>query len=73
MTAMKVVIVIMAIGWTGYLVVAQEKICSSFCSSLGMLESNPGKSCNDIYQINKASRGMSDNYWINTITDVVCT
>ena len=70
MTIMKVVIVIVAIGWTGYLATAQEKVCSSFCSSLGMLESNPGKSCNDIYQINKASRGVSHNYWINTTTGV---
>ena len=26
-----------------------EQVCSSFCSSMGMLESNPGKSCADIY------------------------
>ena len=26
----------------GCLVASQEKVCSSFCSSLGMLESNPG-------------------------------
>ena len=31
-------------------------------------QSNPGKSCNDIYQINKASRTVSRNYWINTTT-----
>jgi len=50
--------------------VSQEKVCSSFCSSLGMMESNPGKSCDDIYQINKASRGVSTNYWIQTSTGV---
>ena len=33
-----------------------------------MLESNPGKSCDDIYKINKVSSGASDNYWINTTT-----
>ena len=33
-----------------------------------MLESNPGKSCVDIYQINKATRGMSHDYWVNTTT-----
>ena len=37
-----------------------------FCSSLGMLQSSPGKSCVDIYQINKASRGVSGLYWIYT-------
>ena len=57
-----VVILIMA----GAVVTAQENVCSSFCSSLGMLQSSPGKSCSDIYQINKASRGVSGLYWINT-------
>ena len=28
------------------------------------------KSCDDIYQINKAGRGASGNYWINTTTGV---
>ena len=56
--------------WTVQLVAAQQKACSSFCSSLGMVQSNPGLSCNDIYQINKGSRGMSDNYWINTTMGV---
>ena len=31
-----------------------------------MLQSSPGKSCAEIYQINKASRGVSGLYWINT-------
>ena len=35
-----------------------------------MLQSSPGKSCDDIYQINKASRGASGNYWINTTSGV---
>ena len=43
-----------------------ENTCSSFCSGLGMLQSSPGKSCTDIYQINKASRGVSGLYWVNT-------
>ena len=51
---------------TGAVVTAEEKVCSSFCSSLGMLQSSPGKSCADIYQMNKASRGVSGVYWINT-------
>ena len=41
-------------------------MCSSFCSNLGMLQSSPGESCAEIYQINKASRGVSGLYWINT-------
>ena len=47
-----------------------EQVCSNFCSSMGMLESNPGKSCADIYQINKATRGVSDDYWVNTTTGI---
>ena len=50
----------------GAVVTADEKVCSSFCSSLGMLQSSPGESCSEIYQINKASRGVSGLYWINT-------
>ena len=45
---------------------AQEKTCSNFCTTLGMLESSPGKSCDDIYQTNKASRGVSGLYWVAT-------
>ena len=68
MAVMKVVIITI-IAWACHLVAAKEKTCSAFCSSLGMLQSNPGNSCNDIYQINKASRGvLSGNYWINTTT-----
>ena len=59
-----------AIVWTCYLVAAQEKVCSTVCSTLGMLQSTPGKSCDDIYQFNKASRTVSRNYWINTTTGV---
>ena len=46
------------------------KVCSTVCSNLGMLQSTPGKSCDDIYQFNKASRTVSRNYWINTTTGV---
>ena len=63
------VVIIAVIGWA-CLVAGQDKVCSNFCSSLGMLQSTPGKSCDDIYQINKASRGVSGNYWINTTTGV---
>ena len=31
-----------------------------------MMQSNPGKSCKDIYKINRASRIVSGNYWIST-------
>ena len=33
-----------------------------------MLQSTPGKSCNDIYQVNKVR--VSGNYWINTTNGV---
>ena len=58
----------------GYIYVIQsaasEQVCSSFCDtcSIGMSESSPGKSCADIYQINKATRGVSRDYWVNTTT-----
>ena len=64
MMAMSRVIVILSI--TASVVMAEEKVCSTFCSSLGILQSSPGKSCAEIYQINKASRGVSGLYWINT-------
>ena len=47
-----------------------EQVCSNFCSSLGMLESNPGRSCADIYQTNRAARGVSHDYWVNTTTGI---
>ena len=43
-----------------------DNMCSAFCTALGMLSTSPGKSCNDIYQINKATRGVSGYYWIQT-------
>ena len=61
---------IMIIGWACHFVAAQENTCSTICNSLGMQQSSPGESCNDIYQSNKASRGVSGNYWIKTTTDV---
>ena len=64
------VVIIAVIVWTCYLVAAWEKVCSTVCSTLGMLQSTPGKSCDDIYQFNKASKGVSGNYWINTTTGV---
>ena len=64
------IVFVAIIGWTCHQVAAQEKFCSNFCSSLGILQTNLGKSCDDIYQINKASRGASGNYWINTTTGI---
>ena len=58
--------IIVVLSLAGTLVMAKEKTCSSFCSSLGMLQSSPGRSCAEIYQINKASQGVSGLYWINT-------
>ena len=50
----------------GVVVTAEDKVCSNFYSSLGILQSSPGKSCSEIHQINKASRRLSGLYWINT-------
>jgi len=61
------IIIAILVGSVGNLAVA-EQVCSNFCSSLGMVQSNPGKSCNDIYEINKASRGVSSYYWVTTST-----
>ena len=51
-------------------VAGQNKVCSAFCNRLGTNESTPGRTCNEIYQINKNSRGASGNYWINTTTGI---
>ena len=60
------IIIILTVASAGSVVMAQEKVCSSLCTTLGMLESSPGKSCDDIYQTNKASRGVSGLYWVAT-------
>ena len=65
------IIVALLGGYIDNTAVADQQVCSSFCSSLGMLQSNPGRSCDDIYQINKASRGRSDYYWIETSADLL--
>ena len=71
MAVTKAIIIAAVIGWACHLVAAQEEVCSALCSSLpGMLQSSPGKSCDDIYQTNKASRGNSGYYWIKTTTGV---
>ena len=66
------VVAVTAIGWCYcmYIVAAQDKFCSTSCSTVGILQSTPGHSCSGVYQFNKASRGASGNYWINTTTGV---
>ena len=64
------IIIILTAASAGSVVTAQEKVCSTFCTNLGMLQSSPGRSCDDIYQINKASRGVSGLYWINTTSGI---
>ena len=66
---MCIVAIALSVGCITQLAVS-EQVCSSFCSSLGILQSNPGKSCGDIYQINKATRGVSRDYWVNTTTGI---
>lgn len=70
MTVIWILTILAALHCYCQLAEASQNVCSSFCSSLGTLQSNPGKSCDDIYQINKASRGASGNYWIETSTGV---
>ena len=54
----------------GCLVASGQNVCSNFCSALGTTSTSPGKSCHDIYQVNKGSRGMSGLYYVNTTTGV---
>ena len=70
MTVWSILIIILIAALAGSEVMAQEKVCSTICTTLGMLESSPGKSCDDIYQNNKASRGVSGLYWINTTNGI---
>ena len=52
----------------GQAVHGNTNVCSRFCSSLGSSMSTPAKSCAEIYDINKATRGNSGLYWIITKT-----
>ena len=69
MKVMLIVVLALYVGCIAQLA-GSEKVCSSFCSSIGMLESNPGKSCADIYQINKVTRGVSSDYWVNSTAGI---
>ena len=51
-------------------VAGQENVCSDSCTTLGTAQSSPGRSCDEIYQIDESSRGVSGNYWINTTTGI---
>ena len=55
--------IILTVTMAVSMVTAQEKICSSSCIP------SPGESCDDIYQVNKMTRGTSGYYWINTTSD----
>ena len=57
MIAVSSIIVILFIA--GFVVMAEGKMCQQFGNAI---QSSPGKSCADIYQINKASRGVSGLY-----------
>ena len=59
-------IIILTVTVAVSVVMAQEIVCSSSCTTIGMLESSPGESCDGIYQVNKMTRGTSGLYWINT-------
>ena len=65
-----IVIAFAVLDCTSLLVKADGKVCSSTCSSVGTSATNAGKSCDDIYQVNKGSRGVSGDYWIETSTGV---
>ena len=69
MKMMYIVALALSVGCFTQLAVS-EQVCSSFCSSIGILKSNPGKFCADIYQINKATRGVSRGYWVNTTNGI---
>ena len=60
----KVLLACIFVTLTGCLVASGQNVCSNFCTGLGLTSSSPGKSCHDIYTINKASRGNSGYYWI---------
>ena len=58
------IILLVLLLCTGQKVYGNANTCSSFCSGLGNSALTPGKSCADVYQINKATRGISGFYWI---------
>ena len=70
MKAVWIVIAFAILDCTCQLVKADDRVCSSTCNSVGTSATNPGKSCDDIYQINKGSRGVSGDYYIETPTGV---
>ena len=69
MKAVWFIIAVATLDCTYHLVKA-DRVCSSTCSSFGTSAANPGKSCDDIYQVNRGSRGVSGDYYIETTTGV---
>ena len=70
MTLTRVAIAATVMSCVCHLIAVEERICSASCSTVGLLQSTPGKSCSDINLFNKASRGMSGEYWVATNTGV---
>ena len=70
MTFTRVAIAATVMASVCHLMAAEKRVCSASCSTVGLLQSTPGKSCSDIYLFNKASKGISGNYWITTTTGV---
>ena len=66
MNACSVVVFLLCAGQAvyGQMVNGNAGTCSRFCSALGFSLQTPGKSCADIYQVNKGARGNSGIYWI---------
>ena len=59
----------MLLGCVGRMVLCDDgEVSYSFFSKLGTESFLPGKSCADIYHINKASRDRSGYYWIRSAT-----
>ena len=58
-------IVLLGCTWRAMLCDDSE-VSYTFYSKFGTESFLPGKSCADIYQISKASRGRSGYYWIRT-------
>ena len=62
------IILLVLLLCAGQIVYGNTNTCSRFCSGLGYSEFTPGKSCADICQTNKATRGNSGFYWITNST-----
>ena len=70
MKAVWIVVAFAILDSTCQLVKADDRVCSSTCNSVGTSATNPGKSCDEIYQVNEGSRGVSGDYYVETPTGV---